>query len=558
MASHDKDVGPLLPNPWDAILEAVKEQLPSLDSDSSSSNCEEEELFIFQRNQTALIPDLSEELAEDPDGAWVTSSGSPPEPAVVPVESAGEPREEWNAGPQAQESVSLEGRAPGRPLQSGDESSSLLRIPVETPTWQDDDGDTAFNTSTSQSPCQGPQGEATLSSQEAGLQTEPPGAASWAQEGSDSANRRALRRERRKMIEKDILHKVTWDAQDPACQDLSGVKEIPCDAAETLPEGPQRGPPLLSLQQLEEWDLDQVLQSLTGREELGDGASGAAWWAADRLQGQGLTLNAGAQWDRSENVDYTVNRTSPLLPGLTHSSLLKKTAPLALLSWRGRHKSYHAKPSTQDRLMEQLTLLCAMQSRAFSSAWRVPSDMPQDIKPQEAGSRCASRELGFQALAMDTQLRSPAGPPTVFIDLRPTKPSDHGPSESCSSSSSSSSHSSCSSSSSDSEEGEEETAAQRDQQGPARLRDCTGKSRLLQQLRAFRKASAQPKLPAGKGPRSQKAQAPGDTDGSSPGGKQHVTLWAQARPPGGSPRALGDPLGPGTAREALVPPLGQL
>lgn len=37
--------------------------------------------------------------------------------------------------------------------------------------------------------------------------------------------------------------------------------------------------------------------------------------------------------------------------------------------------------------MGQLTLLCAMQSRAFSSAWRVPSDMPQDIKPQEAGSR---------------------------------------------------------------------------------------------------------------------------------------------------------------------------
>ncbi|XP_059975829.1 dynein axonemal assembly factor 8 isoform X3 [Mesoplodon densirostris] len=428
MASHDKDVGPLLPNPWDAILEAVKEQLPSLDSDSSS-------------------------------------------PAVVPVESAGEPWGEWNAGPQAQESASLEGRAPGRPLQSCDESSSLLRMPVETPTWQDDDGGTAFNTSTSQSPCQGPQGEATLSPQEAGLQTEPPGAASWAQEGSDSANHRALRRERRKMIEKDILHKVTWDAQDPACQDLSGVKEMPCDAAETLPEGPQRGLTLLSLQQLEECDLDQVLQSLTGREEdPGDGASGATWWAADRLQGQD-----------------------------------------------------HAKPSTQDRLMEQLTLLCATQSRAFSSAWRVPSDMPQDIKPQEAGSRCASRELGFQALAMDTQLRSPAGPPTVFIDLRPTKPSDQGPSE----------------------------------------RDCTGKSQLLQQLWAFRKASAQPKLPAGKGPRRQKAQAPGDTAGSSPGGKQHVTLWAerqstQARPPGGSPRALGDPLGPGTAREALVPPLGQL
>uniref|UniRef100_A0A8C9BP81 Dynein axonemal assembly factor 8 n=1 Tax=Phocoena sinus TaxID=42100 RepID=A0A8C9BP81_PHOSS len=404
MASHDKDVGPLLPNPWDAILEAVKEQLPSLDSDSSSSNCEEEELFIFQRNQTALIPDLSEELAEDPDGAWVTSSGSPPEPAVVPVESAGEPWGEWNAGPQAQESVSLEGRAPGRPLQSCDESSSLLRMPVETPTWQDDDGDTAFNTSTSQSPCQGPQGEATLSPQEAGLQTEPPGAASWAQEGSDSANRRALRRERRKMIEKDILHKVTWDAQDPACQDLSGVKEMPCDAAETLPEGPQRGPPLLSLQQLEEWDLDQVLQSLTEQEELGDGASGAAWWAADRLQGQD-----------------------------------------------------HAKPSTQDRLMGQLTLLCAMQSRAFSSAWRVSSNSSGHFRRHRLSPSCQ------QARVPEARRLRP-----LEIRLDP-----------------------------------------------------------------------------------------------APGGKQHVTLWAerqsaQARPPGGSPRALGDPLGPGTAREALVPPLGQL
>lgn len=43
------------------------------------SDREDEELFIFQRNQTALIPDLSEELADDPAGAWVTSSGCPPE-----------------------------------------------------------------------------------------------------------------------------------------------------------------------------------------------------------------------------------------------------------------------------------------------------------------------------------------------------------------------------------------------------------------------------------------------------------------------------------------------
>lgn len=147
----------------------------------------------------------------------------------MPVESAGEPWGEWNAGPQAQESVSLEGRAPGRPLQSCDESSSLLRMPVETPMWQDDDGDTAFNTSTSQSPCQGPKGEATLSPQEAGLQTEPPGAASWAQEGSDSANRRALRRERRKMIDLGPQVPLPQQAQTP-----SSVSPVPQGYAELL------------------------------------------------------------------------------------------------------------------------------------------------------------------------------------------------------------------------------------------------------------------------------------------------------------------------------------
>ncbi|KAI4559421.1 hypothetical protein MJG53_017947 [Ovis ammon polii x Ovis aries] len=483
MASPDEDGRPLLPNPWDAILEAAKHQLPSLDSDSSSSDREDEELFIFQRNETTLIPDLSEELADDPAEAWVTSSESPPELAAVPVESAVEPWGEWNAWPQPQESAPLEGRALGK-------SSSLLRMSAKSPPRQDDDASGTLNTSVSQSPRQGPQGEAIRSAQEAGLQIEPPGAASEAQEGSDAASRRGLRRERRKMIEKDILHKVTWDSQDAACPDASRGKEKACDAVEVPSEDPPGCLPVLSLQELEEWDLDQVLLSLTGREEdRGDGAPGAAWWAADHLQGQD-----------------------------------------------------HTEPSTQDRLMERLSLLCARQSTAAASAWRVPADMPRGAQPRQAGSRCASRELGFQALAQDMRVRNAAEPPTIFIDLRPTKTLDQGPLESSSSYSSSS----------DSEEAEE-AAARRDPQGPARLRDCTGKSRLLQQLRASREASARPQLPAGESPVSQKAQASGDPAGSSPGVKQHVTLWAErgtkTRPAGGCPSDS-----PG----GLVPPQGQL
>lgn len=331
MAFHNKDVGPLSPSPWDAILEAVREQLPSLDSDSSLSDCEEEELFIFQRDQTTLIPDLSEELAEDCAGPWVTPSGFPPEPAVH-VEPTPEPWRDYS--PRLRESASLEGRAPGGPLQSCGQSSSHLRMPVEAAAWQEDEGGKSFNTSASQSGSQGPQGQATLPPGEAALQTEGPGAASGAPAGSDSTNHRSLRRERRKMIERDILHKVTRSARHPACQDPSPVEETPRDTAEKPPEGPQRGLPMRSLQQLEEWDLDQVLQSLTGREDdQGDGTPGATCWAADHLEGQD-----------------------------------------------------HAEPSTQDRLMERLVLLCARQSRASPSARRAPADTPQD-KQQEAGSR---------------------------------------------------------------------------------------------------------------------------------------------------------------------------
>lgn len=47
------------------------------------SDFEEEEPFIFQRNQPVLIPDLAEELAEDPGGSdksetWVLGAKRPP------------------------------------------------------------------------------------------------------------------------------------------------------------------------------------------------------------------------------------------------------------------------------------------------------------------------------------------------------------------------------------------------------------------------------------------------------------------------------------------------
>ncbi|KAL8175129.1 UNVERIFIED_CONTAM: hypothetical protein K2H54_014036 [Gekko kuhli] len=48
---------------WGAALSAVKDQIPSMDSDNSMSDGDEDgDLFIFQRDLSNLIPDLSEEL----------------------------------------------------------------------------------------------------------------------------------------------------------------------------------------------------------------------------------------------------------------------------------------------------------------------------------------------------------------------------------------------------------------------------------------------------------------------------------------------------------------
>ncbi|XP_010642413.1 uncharacterized protein C16orf71 homolog isoform X1 [Fukomys damarensis] len=515
MASKDKDVVPSLGSPWDAILQAAKDQLPSLDSDSDSSlpDFGEGEPFIFQRNQPVLIPDLAEELTEGPagsdkSGTWVPGAERPlPEqPAVVPVGLAAEPGSEQNS--RIKEWTSLEGRSPGPLLKSFAKIHSLPEIAEETPAWREGDlGSLSFNTKGFQNPPWGLQGEATLAP--AGQpDTEPLGSA-W----QDCAKRRALRQERRRMIENDVLQKVTWDARNPACGDQAQAAESGPRLAAHL-KGPGEGQPVLSLQQLEEWDLDYILQSLPEREDnQGNCAPRTAWWAAERCQGQDRTV-----------------------------------------------------PRSQDRLLEQLVLLCAMQQRAPDSAQKVPAHRPKDTKEQEARSRCTSVKLGSQAVQgqkLAGGMRPKTEPPTIFIDLRqtePPEPHDESPG--------SSSHSSSDSGEEDEDECEEEDrAALGDPQGPAPraslsswgLRDCTGKSQLLQQLRAFRKGTALPRPPASEGSCGQRAPVTKEVARSRSDSRKDMKLCAEgpsAQPglPGGYPRALE----PGPSREALVPPLGQL
>ncbi|XP_006874972.1 PREDICTED: uncharacterized protein C16orf71 homolog [Chrysochloris asiatica] len=487
-----RDMVPFPGHPWDTILETIKDQIPSLDSDSSVSDCEEEELFIFQRDQMALIPDLSEELAEDPayndvPGSWVaTANKSPPESALVSVEFTSEPGSEQKARAQ-------EGGDPQRPFQSPGEPCTLPRLLPDSPQHQKDNTESvSFGTTWPQNSPGGVQGVTPTS-----LTTEAPSATPLPHRDPAPGGLRALQLEKQLMLERDILHKVTQESQDAACGDHTPAKATPRKDARSAPRpdrflgGPRAGPPLLSLQQLEEWDLDNILQNLKALEDQGDDVP------------------------------------DPIVP------------------------------SIDDQLMEQLALQCATQARSWSSVWKFPLNRPQDTENGETCHRRASTKLGLQA-AQDQEptggrrLKGPAEPPTVFIDLRQTRPPDPP-------SPPSSSHSSSDS--------EEDTVIARDQQQDSaegvphpsqRLRGCTGKSQLLQQLRAFRKGQAAPKPSACESPVSPKAQAPEEMGMRR---KKHVKLWAEgqdilATPSGASPRVLGGPLGPVTAGESLVPPLG--
>lgn len=70
-------------------------------------------------------------------------------------------------------------------------------------------------------------------------------------------------------------------------------------------------------------------------------------------------------------------------------------------------------------------------------------------------------------------------------------------------------------------------------------RYCTGKSQLLQQLRAFRKGAVPPQLSASDSPGGQKAQTSEDTAGSQTQRKKQIKLRAEKQ----NALDLGDPLG---------------
>ncbi|XP_038609839.1 uncharacterized protein C16orf71 homolog isoform X3 [Tachyglossus aculeatus] len=446
---------------WGSILASVKDQLPSLDSDSSSSDCEDEELFIFQRDEATLIPDLSEELADlSPDDLDVQQR----QETIKKLREARIGGQKFSAIPQKDIIQPLK---IGWPSQDSKVADALLRIPEETPKWQKGDSLEFSERSTVQDLTGGPQGEdvATQSWERGQAADHFCFDISPLTEDTESLNWKATRRERKKMIKTTILHKETLKPSLGALEKPEFTKCLPYKSVddqveqstgseeeqEAMSDKKTKGLTLLSFQELNQLDLDRILRSLKEREDWGDHSGRPSCPAADPPRSQ-------------ERVAA----------------------------------------KSQDELMEQLVNLCAKQSKAMSSCYMEPTD-----------KLCSSKELHVRRSRGDSFLPAwprqglheglnPRGrpePPTVFIDLRTSllqkSEQDHQePGKDPSSSNCSGDRGE-----EDEEDEEDETQLLKEEEKqktallspPSPSRDYTGKSLLLRQLRAFRNRISQPR-----------------------------------------------------------------
>ncbi|XP_040430154.1 uncharacterized protein C16orf71 homolog isoform X2 [Cygnus olor] len=348
---------------WGAILAAVKDQLPSLDSDTSTSGCEsDEELFIFHREHPNLIPDLSEELLEfsleDSDTQVVGCC----EQQVKETERY--PWEIWNGDLK---SSGFQKKTDGAQVSERehvlvikDETSSLASHAEEIPGQK---GAVFFEEPLSDS-------TDGLEEKELGRQQAKERVNSWLNTAS-LVEELGSKKERRKLIKTKILSKIYLEPSPghpelnvkPPSHGMSNslersVKEE-TSTADHLQEQTH-----LSLQNIEKWDLDKILE------------------------------------EQKQQKDST------------HAEFAISSADHETFRCRSEHQ-----------LMEKLGELCGRQSRTTSSCCRRPSTKISFQEEQENRKDVAFLSSSPSSLTMDT-MRLPClpEPQTVYIDLRDAKP----------------------------------------------------------------------------------------------------------------------------------------
>ncbi|XP_038007548.1 uncharacterized protein C16orf71 homolog isoform X4 [Motacilla alba alba] len=392
---------------WGAILAAVKDQLPSLDSDSSTSDCEsDEELFIFQRDLPNLIPDLSEEL-------MMFSLEDCQEQLIQETERL--PWETWNGD---LESFDFQEETDGAQI-IAKEDVQMIKDEAPEPASQTEEMPSQKRAVLEESPSDSTDH---LEEKETGRTQAKERANSWPNRAV-SVQELYSKEERRKLIETKILSKILVEPspkQDvrPASRGINSslgrLAKEETSSAERLGEVTH-----LSFQNIKKWDVDKNLEEL---EQQGDKT-------------------------RAEVAFF----------------------PADYETFRRR---------CEDELMERLGELCARQSRAVSPPCGRPSAKLCSFQGQQDNEDVALLSFPPSSLRMGRMsFQGLPKPATVYIDLRDAEPpkSVTVPEE----------EQSASDSSSSSEE-EEETVTIQDE-AERRMRNCSGKSLLLQQLRAARK-----------------------------------------------------------------------
>ncbi|XP_054067001.1 dynein axonemal assembly factor 8 [Rissa tridactyla] len=397
---------------WGAILAAVKDQLPSLDSDTSTSDCESDgEPFIFQREQSNLIPDLSEELMEfslEDSNTQQTQETEryPWEIWKGDVESSGFQKKTDGAQVIAKEDVQM----------IKDETSNLASHLEEIPSQK------------------GAVLEESLADDTDHLEEEALGRGQAGERGNSwlntvlSVEELYGQKERRKLIETKVLSKLILelspghrelDVKPPSRGINNNLERIAKE--ETTSASHLQELTHLSLQDSEKQDLDKILEELEQQQEN------------------------------------------------THAEVALSSAD---------HETFRSR--SENQLMEKLEELCARQSRTVSPHCRRPPAKLSSFQEQQENKKdVALLSSSRSSLRTDMmRLQCLPEPVTMYIDLRDAEPqkSVTSPDEK--------------QSANDSSTEEEETATIKDQ-AERRMRNCSGKSLLLQQLRTARKEASE-------------------------------------------------------------------
>ncbi|XP_051635927.1 dynein axonemal assembly factor 8 isoform X5 [Manacus candei] len=387
------------PFQWGSILAAVKDQLPSLDSESSTSDCEsDEELFIFQREPPNLIPDLSEEL--------MMFSLEDSNVQVQIQETERQPWEIWNGD---LESFGFQEETDGTQIIAKedvqmikDETCNLARQTEEMPNQKGAVLEESLADSTDH-----------LEEKELGRRQ--------AKDTALSVEGLYSKKERKKLIKTKILSKTILepspghpeqDVKPPSCGINNSLERIA--KGETSSDEHLGEVTHLSLQNIEKWDLDKNLEEL--EQQRDNTHAEVAFFSADC---------------------ETFRRNCELL--------------------------------------KELEELCARQSRTVSPLSRWLPAKPFSFQEEQDNKDVALPSSCLSSLRRNIRLQSLPEPATVYLDLRDDEPQNSVtfPEEEQSSSDSST-------------EEEEETVTIKDE-AESRMRNCSGKSLLLQQLRAARK-----------------------------------------------------------------------